>query len=213
MKKKIGLFGGSFNPIHTGHLLLAESARDQFELDTVLFIPTGNNPFKVSLDDISREHRLHMVELAIKDNPHFEVMTNEIDQTGTTYTIDTIEAIKKIYPDSDFYFITGADLMFEITLWKGAPELLKSVKFITTFRPGYSHEKLDTRIEELQEIYEASIFKLYASEMDISSSDIRSRIKNGYSIRYLLPSAVEEYIHEEKLYLPKTKSESESSEK
>lgn len=213
MKKKIGLFGGSFNPIHTGHLLLAESARDQFELDTVLFIPTGNNPFKVSLDDISREHRLKMVELAIKGNPHFEVMTHEIDQTGITYTIDTIEEIKKIYPDSDFYFITGADLMFEITLWKGAPELLKSVKFITTFRPGYSHEKLDNRIEELQEIYEASIFKLYASEMDIASSDIRSRIKNGYSIKYLLPRAVEEYIHQEKLYLPNTKSESELSEK
>lgn len=209
MKEKIGLFGGSFNPIHTGHLLLAESARDQYELDRVLFIPTGNNPFKISLDDISREHRLNMVELAIKDNPYFEVMTHEIDQTGITYTIDTIEEIKKSFPNSDFYFITGADLMFEITLWKGAPELLKSVKFITTFRPGYSHEKLDARIEELQEIYDASIYKLYTSEMDITSSEIRSRVKNGYSIRYLLPKAVEEYIYKEKLYLPNTKTESE----
>jgi len=209
MKEKIGLFGGSFNPIHTGHLLLAESARDQYELDRVLFIPTGNNPFKISLDDISREHRLNMVELAIKDNPYFEVMTHEIDQTGITYTIDTIEEIKKSFPNSDFYFITGADLMFEITLWKGAPELLKSVKFITTFRPGYSHEKLDARIEELQEIYDASIYKLYSSEMDITSSEIRSRVKNGYSIRYLLPKAVEEYIYKEKLYLPNTKTESE----
>ena len=209
MKEKIGLFGGSFNPIHTGHLLLAESARDQYELDRVLFIPTGNNPFKISLDDISREHRLNMVELAIKDNPYFEVMTHEIDQTGITYTIDTIEEIKKSFPNSDFYFITGADLMFEITLWKGAPELLKSVKFITTFRPGYSHEKLDARIEELQEIYDASIYKLYSSEMDITSSEIRSRVKNGYSIRYLLPEAVEEYIYKEKLYLPNTKTESE----
>ncbi|HEY5556511.1 nicotinate-nucleotide adenylyltransferase [Acetobacterium sp.] len=209
MKEKIGLFGGSFNPIHTGHLLLAESARDQYELDRVLFIPTGNNPFKISLDDISREHRLNMVELAIKNNPYFEVMTHEIDQTGITYTIDTIEEIKKSFPNSDFYFITGADLMFEITLWKGAPELLKSVKFITTFRPGYSHEKLDTRIEELQEIYDASIYKLYTSEMDITSSEIRSRVKNGYSIRYLLPKAVEEYIYKEKLYLPNTKTESE----
>lgn len=208
MKEKIGLFGGSFNPIHTGHLLLAESARDQYELDRVLFIPTGNNPFKISLDDISREHRLNMVELAIKDNPYFEVMTHEIDQTGITYTIDTIEEIKKSFPNSDFYFITGADLMFEITLWKGAPELLKSVKFITTFRPGYSHEKLDARIEELQEIYDASIYKLYSSEMDITSSEIRSRVKNGYSIRYLLPKAVEEYIYKEKLYLPNTKTES-----
>lgn len=208
MKEKIGLLGGSFNPIHTGHLLLAESARDQFELDRVIFIPTGNNPFKVSQDDISREHRLKMVELAIEDNTQFELMTHEIDQTGITYTIDTIEEIKKSFQEGDFYFITGADLMFEITLWKGAPELLKSVKFITTFRPGYSHEKLDTRIQELQEIYEASIFKLYATEMDIASSDIRSRIKNGYSIRYLLPRAVEEYIYKEKLYLPNKETES-----
>ncbi|MBK5243834.1 MAG: nicotinate-nucleotide adenylyltransferase [Eubacteriaceae bacterium] len=210
MKEKIGLLGGSFNPIHTGHLLLAESARDQFELDSVIFIPAGNNPFKVAQDDISREHRLKMVELAIEDNAQFEVMTHEIDQTGITYTIDTIEKIKRSCPEGDFYFITGADLMFEITLWKGAPELLKSVKFITTFRPGYSHEKLDTRIQELQEIYEASIFKLYATEMDIASSDIRSRIKNGYSIRYLLPKAVEKYIYKEKLYLPNKETESEN---
>jgi len=207
MKQKIGLLGGSFNPIHTGHLLLAESARDQYELDKVLFIPTGNNTFKISHDEISREHRLKMVELAIADNPCFEVMTHEIDQMGVTYTIDTVEEIKKIFPEGDFYFITGADLMFEITLWKGAPELLKSVKFITTFRPGYSHEKLDNRIEELQEIYDASIFKLYTTEMDIASSDIRSRIKNGYSIRYLLPRAVEEYIYAEKLYVAKTGTE------
>lgn len=207
MKEKIGLLGGSFNPIHTGHLLLAESARDQFELDRVIFIPTGNNPFKISQDDISREHRLKMVELAIKGNPYFELMTHEIDQQGITYTIDTVREIKKIFPEGDFYFITGADLMFEITLWKGAPELLKAVKFITTFRPGYSHEKLDNRIQELQEIYEASIFKLYATEMDIASSDIRSRIKNGYSIRYLLPKAVEEYIYKQKLYLPNKETE------
>lgn len=201
MKKKIGLLGGSFNPIHTGHLLLAESARDQYELDKVLFIPTGNNPFKLSQDEISREHRLKMVELAIEGNDFFEILTVEIDQEGITYTIDTINKIKEIYPDCDFYFIAGADLMFEITLWKGAPELLKAVKFITTFRPGYSHDRLDLRIQELQDIYGASIYKLFATEMDIASSDIRSRIKNGYSIRYLLPDSVEAYIREHGLYL------------
>ena len=99
MKKKIGLLGGSFNPIHTGHLLLAESARDQYELDKVLFIPTGNNPFKLSQDEIAREHRLKMVELAIAGNDSFEILTHEIDQNGITYTIDTINIIKEIYPD------------------------------------------------------------------------------------------------------------------
>jgi nicotinate-nucleotide adenylyltransferase len=202
MKEKIGLLGGSFNPIHTGHLLLAESARDQFELDKILFIPTGNNPFKISNDEISKEHRLKMVKLAIANNSYFDILTDEIEQIGVTYTIDTINKIKKIFPESDFYFITGADLMFEITLWKRAPELLKAVKFITTFRPGYSHENLDQRIKELQEIYDATIFKLYTTEMDIASSDIRSRIKNEYSIRYLLPEQVEDYIYKENLYLP-----------
>lgn len=202
MKKKIGLLGGSFNPIHTGHLLLAESARDQFKLDRVLFIPTGNNPFKLSQDEIPRDHRLKMVELAIENNQYFEVLRHEIDQSGITYTIDTVTAVKKKYPHCDFYFIAGADLMFEITLWKGAPELLKSVQFITTFRPGYSHEKLDARIDELEEIYDATIHKLYATEMDIASSDIRARIKNGYSIRYLMPESVETYIYQQRLYFP-----------
>ncbi|WKY48866.1 nicotinate-nucleotide adenylyltransferase [Eubacteriaceae bacterium ES3] len=201
-KRKIGLLGGSFNPIHMGHLLLAESARDQFQLDQVLFIPTGNNPFKLTQDEIPREHRLKMVELAIADNFYFDVMTHEIDQSGITYTIDTINVLKEDYPDCIFYFITGADLMFEITRWKGADELLKSVIFITTFRPGYSHSKLDDRIEELCDIYDADIHKLYTTQMDIASSDIRARIKNGYSIRYLLPEAVREYIIENSLYLP-----------
>lgn len=200
--KKIGLLGGSFNPIHTGHLLLAESARDQYGLDKILFIPAGQNPFKEL--DIKGNHRLQMVELAIASNPCFEVLTIELDRPGMTYTIDTIEQVKKIYPDSEFYFITGADIMFEITLWKGAPELLSSVNFITTFRPGYSHHKLDLRIEELEEIYSARIHKLFTSEMDIASSDIRGRVKNGYSIKYLLPDAVEHYIHENELYRVKT---------
>ncbi|MBC3797973.1 nicotinate-nucleotide adenylyltransferase [Acetobacterium tundrae] len=208
MKEKIGLLGGTFNPIHTGHLLLAESARDQYKLDKVLFIPTGNNPFKLSQDEISKGDRLKMVELAIASNPYFETMTYEIDQNGLTYTIDTVNKIKEIYPDSDLYFIAGADLMFEITLWKGASELLKAVIFITTFRPGYSHENLDIRIKELREIYGASIFKLCTTEMAIASSDIRSRIRNGYSIRYLLPETVEKHIYVHQLYLTKSRTES-----
>ena len=201
--EKIGLLGGSFNPVHPGHLLLAESARDQYGLDKVLFIPAGNNPFKEMDKEIDRRHRLKMVELATRSNPYFEVLSIEIDRPGMTYTVDTIEQIKQTYPESAFYFITGADIMFEITLWKGAPELLASVNFITTFRPGYSHNKLDARIEELQEIYGARIYKLFTSEMDIASSDIRGRVKNGYSIKYLLPETVEQYIIENQLYLAK----------
>lgn len=200
--EKIGILGGTFNPIHFGHLLLAESARDRLKLDKVLFIPTGNNPFKVDNNDIDAEHRYNMIKLVKKKNPAFEVSRVEIERVGYTYTIDTINQLEKNYlVNNDYYFITGADLMFEITKWKRADQLLKKVKFITTFRPGYDNEKLDNQINMLNEVYNADIYKLYTPEMNISSSEIRSRIKNGYSIKYLLPDDVEEYIYRNDLYL------------
>lgn len=199
--KKIGLLGGTFNPIHTGHLLLAETAKDHFDLDRVIFIPAGKNPFKKRNKGITRKQRLEMVELAIASNPSFEVSTIELDRPGISYTIDTITEIQKNYPECELYFITGADIMFEITLWKGAETLLRSVKFITTFRPGYSHTKLDACIKTLQSDYHAQIFKLFNKEMDIASSDIRQRLKDGHSIRYLLPESVEDYIRKNRLYL------------
>lgn len=198
--KAIGLLGGSFNPIHTGHLLLAESARDQFNLDQVLFIPAGNNPFKELSAEVGREHRLKMVELAIASNPGFSVSTVELKKPGITYTIETIRKIKEENSCDSYYFIIGSDILYEITNWREAPELLKSICFITTFRPGTPHGKLDDRIEELRDIYDARIFKLYTTEMDISSSDIRGRVKHGYSIKYLLPEVVEKYIYTHNLY-------------
>ena len=195
------MLGGTFNPIHLGHLLLAESARDQFGLDKVLFIPAGSNPFKHTEREICRQDRLAMVEMAVADHPAFEVLTLELERPGRTYTIDTIRVIRARYPDSALYFITGADIMFEVTQWKDAGELLSTVHFITTFRPGYSHRKLDNRIEELQKSYGAKITKLCTSEMDIASSDIRDRVRQGMSIRYLVPESVRGYIREQGLYL------------
>lgn len=197
---KIGLLGGSFNPIHYGHLLLADSARDQFGLDQVVFIPAGTNPFKTGDMDPGRDHRLAMVELAIADNPYFSVSTIELDQPGVNYTIETIRRIKAAAPCEDYYFITGADILFEIDRWREAPVLLKSISLITTFRPGYSDAKLDERIAELIEHYGADISKLAEMEMDISSTTIRQRVKEGYSIKYLMPPAVEAYINEHGIY-------------
>ncbi len=205
--EKIGLLGGTFNPIHQGHLLLAESARDQYELDRVLFIPAGSNPFKQTEKEISREDRLKMVEMAIADNPYFGVLTMELERPGRTYTIDTVKAVQEMYPDSDLYFITGADIMFEVTRWKDAEALLSTVNFITTFRPGYSHKKLDSRIDELQKAYNARIFKMCASELEIASSDIREKVRNGDSVRYLVPESVNRYITEQKLYLRENSGE------
>ncbi|NTW72853.1 MAG: nicotinate-nucleotide adenylyltransferase [Eubacteriaceae bacterium] len=199
-KMKIGILGGTFNPIHYGHLLLAESARDRLSLDKVIFIPTGNNPYKTDDQEVDSFHRYKMTELGIRSNDKFEVSDIEINRRGYTYTIDTLEELEKLYPGDSLFFITGADIIFEIDNWKKADQVLKKTSIITTFRPGYEQENLDVRIEELRELYGAKIFKLYAPEMDISSSEIRSRIKHGYSIKYLLPEAVEDYIYKNDLY-------------
>lgn len=199
-KGKIGILGGTFNPIHYGHLLLAESARDKLGLQKIIFLPAGNNPHKVNMDDIDVMDRYNMTALAIKDNIHFEISSIEIERDGYTYTIETMDKLEKIYPKDDIYFITGADIIFQIDSWKKADQLLKKAKIITTFRPGYVEEKLDNRIDELKEYYGAKILKLHTPEMDISSSEIRSRIKHGYSIKYLLPNIVEDYIYEKELY-------------
>ncbi|QSX08202.1 nicotinate-nucleotide adenylyltransferase [Alkalibacter rhizosphaerae] len=197
---KIGVLGGTFNPIHNGHLLLAESARDRLGLDKVLFIPTGNNPLKTTDWDIDANLRYEMTKRGIDGNEFFEVSDIEIKREGYTYTIDTLEELEKIYPGDEIYFIVGADIVFEIDSWKRADEVLRKINLVTTFRPGYDQDRLDRRVEELREFYGARILKLFAPEMDISSSEIRSRVKHGYSIRYLLPRSVETYIYEKELY-------------
>ncbi len=201
--KKIGLLGGSFNPIHTGHLLLAESARYEYQLDKILFVPTGDNPLKEPNRQVDRWQRLEMVKLAIASNPHFDVSDIELNREGKTYTIDTVTQLQNAYPEAEFYFITGADIMFEITRWKEADQLLKTLTFVTSCRPGYSHKKLDAKILELQRIYGARILKLFSSEMEIASSNIRGRITKGQPIKYLTPESVEDYIRDNDLYILK----------
>ena len=132
--EKIGIMGGSFNPIHLGHLHLAESARVEFHLDKVIFIPTGDNPFKQTNVSVTRQQRFEMVNMAIASNAKFASASIELERHGKSYTIDTIREIKKMYPQSELYFITGADIMFEITQWRSAEELLQSINFITTTR-------------------------------------------------------------------------------
>lgn len=199
--RKVGILGGTFNPIHYGHLLLAESARDRLSLDKIIFIPTGTNPHKVLKGDIEAEDRYNMTKIAINNNKYFDISRIEIERKGYSYTIDTLEEMQRHYNYDDYYFITGADIIFEIDTWKKANNLLKKIKIVTTFRPGYMQENLDQRIKELKELYEAKIYKLHTPEMDISSSEIRSRIKHGYSIKYLLPEEIERYIVDKKLYL------------
>lgn len=198
--KKIGIMGGTFDPIHNGHLLLAEYARTHFQLDKILFIPTGNPPHKeknyITLD----KHRYNMVLLAINSNENFILSTMEMDREGITYTIDTIKALKSMYEDTDLYFIMGSDSLLQIHKWKDYKKLLNSCKFIVAKRPGYNNNMVDRAIEELNTQFNSSIFSMEASLLDISSSEIRERIKKGLSISYLVPRPVEIYIQKNKLY-------------
>jgi len=140
MKKliKIGLMGGTFNPIHIGHLVMAEEIRKGFGLDKVLFIPTGNPPHKLIEGQVSSKDRYIMTLLATASNEYFEVSDIETKRIGTSYTVDTIKELKEIYQMAEFYFITGADAILEIETWKNTKELLDSCKFIAATRPGYN---------------------------------------------------------------------------
>jgi nicotinate-nucleotide adenylyltransferase len=204
MGGKIGIFGGSFNPIHIGHLHLAESARVQFDMERVIFIPTGMNPFKYKekqRNDISeRKSRYEMVCLATKSNPYFEVSPIEINRVGKTYTIDTIRKVKESYPDKELYFIAGADIIFSITKWRKIDEVFRQTAFIVAERPGYPNAKLRRTIARLKHRYQARIYLMMLSGMDITSTDIRKRIKAGKSVRYLIPDEVNAYIQDKHLY-------------
>lgn len=186
--ERIGIFGGSFDPIHIGHLIIAQHALIELNLKKLIFIPANLSPFKEN-NKASAEQRYEMTRLAIIDNPNFEVSDIEIKRGGISYTIDTIYYFKSLYPDKDYYFIMGLDAYRGLKGWKEIEKLRKYVKFVVAIREG---------IEPKQDI-EAIFIK--APLIDISSSLIRDYIRKGYSIRYLVPERVRDYILEQKLYI------------
>lgn len=199
---KIGLMGGSFDPIHNGHLVLAEQVRTRFQMDKIIFIPSGNPPHKETL--ASKEDRYKMTQLAIEDNEFFEISRIELDQDHKTYTIDTVKRLQEMYGDSvEVFFITGADMMIDLPTWKNFDELVTICKFIGSTRPGVDYTELSNQIDALVRDYKADITITQVPALAISSTDIRRRIKYNLSIRYLLPKPTEEYIYEHNLYSDK----------
>lgn len=199
--KKLAIMGGTFDPIHMGHLVTAEAVRHEFNIDEVLFVPTGNPPHKSTFNITSAEQRYLMTVLATAANPHFKVSRIEVDREETTYTIDTIKELKKIYgKEVELYFITGADAIHEILTWKDPIELLKICTFVAVTRPGYNKEQLVQQVEELRSNYQSSIKFLEVPALAISSSDIRQRVEKGNPIRYLVTDSVENYISKYELY-------------
>ena len=198
----IGIMGGTFDPVHIGHLVTAEEARQQFKLDHVVFMPTGNPPHKDRTWISDAEHRYVMTLLAVVDNPFFTVSRMEIDSRETTYTIDTVRQFNRLYKSkAKLYFITGADAILDITTWKDYDLLLKSCEFIAASRPGYSFSKLKVVLSDAFPEVIKNIHLLEIPAMAISSTFLRRRVAEGKTIRYLTPEAVEQYIYKNGLYV------------
>lgn len=196
----IGIIGGTFDPIHNGHLIIAEYARTSLNLDKVLFIPSGMHPFKDNKNITDAKHRMEMILLAIDSNIYFEASSLEINRTGITYTIDTISSLKEKYPKDDLYFIFGLDILFELDKWKKIEQLNQLCKFVLFDRPSKEDLKIYERIVELKSSYNIDIKMVRSPIIDISSTEIRERVRKKISIRYLVPEVVEEYILNNKLY-------------
>lgn len=198
---RLGIMGGTFDPIHYGHLVTAEGARSAFGLDQVLFLPTGRPPHKKMAEVTDPEHRYMMTVLATLSNPHFEVSRLEIDRQGVSYTIDTLRVLKNQYgADTELFFITGADAIFDIMNWKDSDEYLNIAHFVAATRPGFSLDDLPESTLRWVDQHQERFHVLQVPAMAISSTDIRQRVSQGVSIRYLVPEQVEHYIHRLRLY-------------
>lgn len=199
--KHIGIIGGTFNPIHMGHLILAEHAWSEFKLDEILFIPTGVSYFKDPSTVASKKDRLNMTSEAIMDNPHFALSTIETDRPGNSYTYETLEMLKSSHQNYTFYLIVGADTLFQIDQWKNPESIMKNSIILASIRKGQSKEDLEKRAQELMEKYGADIRILEFPYIDISSTDIRNRIASGKSVKYMLHDSTLNYIEKNKLYI------------
>jgi len=188
--------GGTFDPIHYGHLVTAEEALVQFALDEVVFVPTGQPWMKQDRDVSPAEDRYLMTVIATASNPRFSVSRIEVDREGPTYTVDTLSGLAAEHPDAELYFITGADAMFEIFEWKDTDHVLELAHFIAATRPGYDLR----RFEASASTHHPNVSVMNIPALAISSTDVRTRVREGRPIRYLLPEGVKSYIEKADLY-------------
>lgn len=200
-KAKTGIMGGTFDPIHYGHLFIAECARHKFHLDKIMFIPTGMPVHKRQNNIIDPVHRLTMTRLAVRSNPYFEVSTIETDRSGPTYAIDTLRLLhSEETTPQEYFFITGADAILEILTWKDVDEVFELCQFIAVTRPGFSFDEMNKVKQGLTMDQIKRIHIYETAGILVSSTDIRQRAVNGEPIKYLVPEQVEKYISENKLY-------------
>ena len=191
---KIGIMGGTFDPIHMGHLLAAEAARDSHELDEIWFMPSHVLPHKPSAGATGQQ-RLEMTEAAVKQAPQYEVLGIEMELGGVSYTIDTMRELWRRYPEHEFYFIIGADMVNYLPKWEEIEELASKLTFIGVGRPGFQ-----LHLDDLPDALQDRVLLAEMPLVDISSTAIRRRLAKGHSVRFMIPDAVHQYIVRSGLY-------------
>jgi nicotinate-nucleotide adenylyltransferase len=191
--KRYGIMGGTFDPIHIGHLFIAEEIRCRFKLDKIIFVPNGNPPHKEGVTD--KHMRFEMVKMAIADNPNFEISSIEMQGDERIYTIDTIKRLREVDSENDYYFIFGSDSLYDLHKWRNYRELLGLCRFIAIGRPGFKTSDM-----ELPKEYMERIEILNTIEIPIDSTNIRRRVRNSENIKYLVKPEVEQYIADKKIY-------------
>lgn len=206
-RRKIGILGGTFNPVHLGHLALARAAAHHFRLDEVWFVPCSHPPHKKAPNLASGRDRLAMLKLALQNEPRFRVKDIEIRRRGISYSVDTLRAFQKDNPDVDFYFVIGADMLPGLRTWRHIDELFKRCRFLVMQRPGTA---CNASLAKLPPSYRRELRKGFFTgpQLDISSSEVRRRVRQGLSIEHLVPDPIMRYIASRGLYRRKEKATS-----
>ena len=201
MKKKIGIMGGTFDPIHLGHLILGEKAYGQYGLDKGRFMPAGNPPHKRNRKGrATDEQRVEMVRMAISSNPHFELCLAEMNEDGYSYTYRTLERFREENPEEEYYFIIGADSLFDFDIWREPGRICKACTIVVATRNQTSNERLDLTMERMRQKFDGTFLKLDTPNLDISSKHIRQWIEENRTIQYYVPDCVREYIEKYQMY-------------
>jgi nicotinate-nucleotide adenylyltransferase len=197
----VGILGGTFDPIHNGHLIVADEVRTRLELDKVFFVPAGQPWLKGDKNISPAIHRVEMVRLAISPNPRFKLSALEVERPGPSYSVDTIDALRdQLGSEVGLFFLLGSDILSELPQWKGPSRLIQMCRLVAYSRPGYTSPPLRSLESAIPGI-SSRILPLEVPQIDISSTQIRTLVAQGHSIRSLVPEAVERYIQEQGLYL------------
>ncbi|HMP76070.1 MAG TPA: nicotinate-nucleotide adenylyltransferase [Kiritimatiellia bacterium] len=202
MSERIGIFGGSFNPVHLGHLIVAQDALEHMGLTRLVFLPAAQPPHKPAAPLAAASHRLEMLRLATADDPRFEVSDDEVTRGGVSYTVDTLRRFRERYPAATLYFLIGGDSLLELHTWREVGTVLQLAEIVTVVRPGASMDRLDATVLRLPDPWPARLTAnlVAGHRIDISSTDIRNRVNRKRPIRYLVPDAVARYIAAHQLY-------------